>query len=190
MYGLAGQRGIVRTRALSFVLYLVFLLVGIVLLPLVLAGPALVDRVLPPSLEIIGDLYWPVVLLGSVCFLATLYHLSVPVRTRWRADLPGAALTLLIWLGGSALLRFVLSRVRRQHHDLRPARRADRGPDLALPHLAGRADRCRVQLPPRRGLAQAVRHRPQPGPVEDTYRQERASSTLAGIRALRRRKSQ
>ena len=45
---------------------------------------------------------------GSVCLLATLYHLAVPVRTRWRADLPGAALTLLIWLGGSALLRLVL----------------------------------------------------------------------------------
>ena len=44
MYGLAGERGMVETRALSFALYLVFLLVGIVLLPLVLAGPALVDR--------------------------------------------------------------------------------------------------------------------------------------------------
>ena len=40
MYGLAGRRGIVRTRALSFSLYLVFLLAGVVLLPLVLAGPA------------------------------------------------------------------------------------------------------------------------------------------------------
>ena len=33
MYGMGGQRGIVRTRALSFVMYLVFLLVGVVLLP-------------------------------------------------------------------------------------------------------------------------------------------------------------
>ena len=38
MYGMAGQRGIVRTRALSFGLYLLFLLVGVVVLPLVLAG--------------------------------------------------------------------------------------------------------------------------------------------------------
>ena len=110
MYGMAGKRGIVRTRALSFLLYLVFLIAGIVLLPLILAGPTFVNRVLPPSLEIIGDLYWPVVLVGSVCMLATLYHLSVPVRTRWRADLPGAAVTMAMWVGGSVLLRFVLTK--------------------------------------------------------------------------------
>ena len=108
MYGLAGKRGIIRTRALSFSLYVVFLLAGIVLLPLVLAGPSFVDRVLPSRLEIVSNLYWPVVLLGSVCVLATLYHLAIPVRTRWRADLHGAALTLLMWIGGSALLRLVL----------------------------------------------------------------------------------
>jgi membrane protein len=109
MYGLAGRRGIVRTRALSFALYVVFLLVGVVLLPLVLAGPTFVDWILPNRLELVGSLYWPVVLLGSVCFLATLYHLSVPVRTRWRSDLPGSALTLGLWIGGSALLRVSLS---------------------------------------------------------------------------------
>jgi membrane protein len=109
MYGMAGRRSIVRTRALSFVLYLVFLVAGIVLLPLILAGPTLVNQVLPPSLEIVGNLYWPVVLVGSVCMLATLYHLSVPVRTRWRADLPGAAVTMAMWVIGSVLLRLVLT---------------------------------------------------------------------------------
>jgi membrane protein len=108
MYGLSGQRGIVRTRALSFVLYLVFLLVGIIVLPLVLAGPSLVDRLVPDRFAAIGTLYWPVVLIGTVCFLAGLYHLSVPVRTRWISEMPGAALTLLIWLGGSWLLRVIL----------------------------------------------------------------------------------
>lgn len=109
MYGLGGHRGIVRTRALSFTLYLVFLLAGVVLLPLVLAGPSFIDRILPPELALLSSLYWPTVLIGSVCILTTLYHLSVPVRTRWRADLPGAALTLLLWIGGSALLRIVLN---------------------------------------------------------------------------------
>jgi membrane protein len=61
-------------------------------------------------LEFIGGLYWPVVLLGSVCMVATLDHLSVPARTRWRADLPGAAITVAMWVGGSVLLRFVLSK--------------------------------------------------------------------------------
>jgi len=109
MYGLAGHRGIVKTRALSFGLYVVFLLAGTVLVPLVLAGPGLVDRLLPARLGVLSDLYWPVVLIGSVCFLTSLYHLSVPVRTRWRADLPGAVLTLVLWIGGSVLLRLALS---------------------------------------------------------------------------------
>jgi len=109
MYGLGGQRGIVRTRALSFSLYVAFLLVSVVLLPLVLAGPSFVDRVLPEQVDWIAGLYWPVVLVGSVCFLATLFHVSVPVRTAWRADLPGAAVTFGIWIGGSVLLRVVLS---------------------------------------------------------------------------------
>jgi membrane protein len=108
MYGLGGRRGIVRTRALSFSLYVIFLLAGVVLLPLVLAGPSLVDRMLPNRFDLVASLYWPVVLIGSACVLATLYHLSVPVRSRWRGELPGAALTLLMWIGGSALLRWVL----------------------------------------------------------------------------------
>lgn len=109
MYGMAGRRSFVRTGALSFVLYLVFLVVGVVLLPLVLAGPGLVARILPSRLAVVGNLYWPVVLLGSVFFLATLYHFSVPVRSRLRADLPGAALALAIWVVGSVLLRVVLN---------------------------------------------------------------------------------
>jgi membrane protein len=108
MYGMAGHRSIVRTRALSFLLYLVLLIGSVVMLPLVLAGPSLVDRLLPERLDLIGNLYWPFVLVGTICLLATQYHFAVPVRARWRADLPGATLTMLMWLGGSALLRLVL----------------------------------------------------------------------------------
>jgi membrane protein len=109
MYGLAGHRSILRTRALSFSIYVIFLVAAVILLPLVLAGPGLVDRVLPDRLDAVAYLYWPVVLLGTAVALASLYHLAVPVRKRWRSDLPGAALTLLLWLGGSALLRLILS---------------------------------------------------------------------------------
>ena len=108
MYGLAGHRSILRTRALSFSLYLVFLLAAVILLPLVLAGPGLVDRALPDRVGAVAYLYWPVVLVGTAVALAALYHLAVPVRTGWRSGLPGAVLTLLLWLGGSALLRLVL----------------------------------------------------------------------------------
>ena len=164
MYGLAGQRGILRTRVISFALYLGFLLAAVIFLPLVLAGPGLVARILPDRLSIIGDLYWPVVLLGSVCMLATLYHLAVPLRTRWRADLPGAALTLLMWLGGSYLLRVVLGLSIGSAIDLRAAGRADRGADLALPAVGGHTDRGRLQRQPGRALPPAVRSgAPAPG---------------------------
>jgi membrane protein len=108
MYGLGGERGIIRTRALSFSLYLVGLVIGAVLLPLVIAGPSLVGRVVPATADTTHLLYWPVVSLLSVAFLTSLYHLSVPVRTRWRRELPGAIVALVIWILGSYLLRLYL----------------------------------------------------------------------------------
>jgi membrane protein len=74
----------------------------------VLAGPSLVERLLPTSLDFLSASYWPIVTVGTVCFLASLFHFAVPVRTRWRAELPGAAVTLGIWVLGSALLRWFL----------------------------------------------------------------------------------
>jgi membrane protein len=109
MYGLGGHRGIVRTRMLSFSLYVLGLVTGIVAIPLVVAGPRLVDRALPDRLDALNALYWPVVVIMCVVFTATLYHVSVPVRTSWRYNLPGAALTLVIWVFGSYILRWVLT---------------------------------------------------------------------------------
>jgi membrane protein len=108
MYGLGGQRGIVSTRALSFLLYVLGMITGVVTIPLVVAGPTLVAKWLPERLSALHTLYWPIVLLLGVCFLATLYHVSVPVRTAWRYNLPGAVFTMFCWVFGSALLRFVL----------------------------------------------------------------------------------
>ena len=108
MYGLGGRRGIVRTRMLSFSLYVVGLVVGVVVLPLVLAGPRLVDEFLPSRLDVVNALYWPTVIVLSIAFLASLFHLSVPVRTSWRHDLPGATLAFAIWVFGSYLLRVIL----------------------------------------------------------------------------------
>src|SRR5918995_7222415 len=88
MHGLGGHRGIVATRALSFVLYVLAMVTGALSIPLVVAGPTLVDRVLPDRLDFVNSLYWPLVLLLCICFLATLYHVSVPVRTKWRFNLP------------------------------------------------------------------------------------------------------
>jgi membrane protein len=108
MYGLGGQRGILRTRALSFLLYVLGMITGVVTIPLVVAGPTLVRKWLPDRLSALNNLYWPIVLVLGVCFLATLYHVSVPVRTAWRYNLPGAVFTMFCWVFGSALLRLVL----------------------------------------------------------------------------------
>ncbi|MGO4258011.1 YihY/virulence factor BrkB family protein [Marmoricola sp. RAF53] len=108
MYGLGGHRGIVRTRALSFLLYVLGMLTGVVTIPLVVAGPGMVDRALPERMDFLNELYWPIVLLLCICFLTTLYHVSVPVRTYWRYNVPGAVFTMFCWIAGSALLRWVL----------------------------------------------------------------------------------
>ncbi|MEU4194115.1 YihY/virulence factor BrkB family protein [Kribbella sp. NPDC026611] len=108
MYGMGGKRGIVRTRVLSFSLYCAALVIGVIVLPLVLAGPDAVDALLPHRLDFLNQLYWPVVTILSAGFLNTLYHLSVPVRTPWVSDLPGSFLALSIWILGSFVLRWIL----------------------------------------------------------------------------------
>jgi membrane protein len=109
MHGLGGHRGIVKTRALSFLLYILAIITGVFTLPLVVAGPTLVRDLLPGQLEFLTQFYWPTVLVLSICFLATLYHVSVPVRTNWTFNLPGATFALASWIFGSYLLRWVLT---------------------------------------------------------------------------------
>jgi membrane protein len=109
MHGLGGHRGIVKTRALSFGLYILAVITGGISIPLVVAGPTLVDRVLPERLGFLMGFYWPTVIVVCVCFLATLYHVSVPVRTNWSFNLPGATFSLACWVAGSYVLRWVLT---------------------------------------------------------------------------------
>ncbi|MCR4514441.1 YihY/virulence factor BrkB family protein [Aeromicrobium sp. 50.2.37] len=108
LYGLGGVRGIVKTRALSFSLYVVALALAIIVVPLVLAGPEVAASIVPSQLSVLEPLYWPAVLLVSVGFLASLYHLAVPVKVSWRSGLPGAFFTMALWIGGSLLVRWAL----------------------------------------------------------------------------------
>ncbi|MBC9733531.1 YihY/virulence factor BrkB family protein [Nocardioides marmotae] len=109
MHGLGGHRGIIKTRALSFVLYVLALVTGVFSIPLMVAGPSLVRDALPDSLDFLLGFYWPVVSIVCICFLATLYHVSVPVRTNWSFNLPGATFSLVAWILGSYVLRWVLT---------------------------------------------------------------------------------
>jgi membrane protein len=109
MYGQGGDRGIVRTRMLSLSLYAGGLLIGAVTFPLVLLGPSVIEELLPERLHFLLNLYWPVVVLLTLASLASLYHIAVPKRSHWRRDLPGAMLALVIWVGSSYVLRWVLT---------------------------------------------------------------------------------
>ncbi|CAM5556418.1 membrane protein [Streptomyces spiroverticillatus] len=109
MYGLDGHRGIVKTRLLAFLLYVVALLIGAVVLPLMVVGPDRVVELVPFGTEVISVLYWPLVIVLSVVFLTTLYHVSVPVRSPWVEDVPGSLIALGMWVLGSFLLRIYVT---------------------------------------------------------------------------------
>ncbi len=109
MHGLGGHRGIVKTRALSFALYLMAMVTGGITIPLVVAGPNLLRSWLPDRFDLLMSFYWPIVIVVCICFLATLYHVSVPVRTNWSFNLPGAVFSLMVWILGSYLLRWILT---------------------------------------------------------------------------------
>ncbi|UUW88517.1 YihY/virulence factor BrkB family protein [Pimelobacter simplex] len=118
MHGLGGHRGIVKTRALSFLLYIMAVVTGAITLPLVVAGPKLVRTWLPNRAEFLMTFYWPLVVVICICFLATLYHVSVPVRTGWSFNLPGATFSLVSWVLGSYLLRWVLTVTAQDSHSI------------------------------------------------------------------------
>lgn len=109
-YDLRHKRSAVRSRLLAFALYLGAVLVGIVLLPALVLGPATLAGLAPARLHdevlsVVHGTYWPVIVVVSVALIATLYHLSVPVRTPWHRDLPGAVLAMGLWVAGSLALR-------------------------------------------------------------------------------------
>ncbi|AUY52268.1 YihY/virulence factor BrkB family protein [Streptomyces sp. CB01881] len=108
MYGLDGKRGIVQTRLMSLGLYLGALLIGSLVLPLLMAGPGLVQNAVPDIATVVNALYWPVAILLLIVFLTTLYHLAVPVSTPWREDIPGALVALVVLVFCSVALRLYL----------------------------------------------------------------------------------
>lgn len=108
MYGLGGHRGIIATRALSFSLYIVGLVIGVVLAPLVLAGPSLVSEALPDGFGWVMIAYWPVVTVLTIASLTTLFWIAVPVPNSWLRCVPGAGLTLVGWMVGSYAVRKII----------------------------------------------------------------------------------
>ncbi|MGH8998054.1 MAG: YihY/virulence factor BrkB family protein [Acidimicrobiia bacterium] len=54
-------------------------------------------------------LRWPVTLVLVVAWAATVFHLAPNNHTPWRWDLPGAALTAVLWVGIAVLFRLYLA---------------------------------------------------------------------------------
>ncbi|WP_265443933.1 YihY/virulence factor BrkB family protein [Flexivirga meconopsidis] len=110
MYGQGGHRGIIGTRLLSLSLYLAGLVFGAIVIPLIVIGPDLLASWLPPGLRFLMTFYWPLVGGLTILSLATLFYIATPSKTPWVRDIPGATLTLVIWVGASMALRWFLGR--------------------------------------------------------------------------------
>lgn len=108
MYGQGGERGIVRTRLMSLSLYFVTLVFGAIVVPLIVVGPQLLSEWLPGQLQVLMMFYWPLVGGLTVLGFSTLFYIATPHKTPWVRDLPGAILTLAIWVLSAMALRYLL----------------------------------------------------------------------------------
>jgi membrane protein len=106
-------RNLVWQRILSVLLYLVGLVTGILVLPLLALGPERVLLLLPGSWRdgvgtAFDTLYYPVLVLVLLLALTTLYRIALPLKPPWYRGLPGALLAVLVFLAGSTGLRLYL----------------------------------------------------------------------------------
>lgn len=112
-YDMRGLRGALRSRLVALGLYLGAVVVGLLLLPALALGPDVIISLFPSSFASDGAtavhiLYWPVVGIGTIAVLNTMYMLCLPVRVRWRRGIPGALVAMTAWLVGSFAVRAYL----------------------------------------------------------------------------------
>jgi membrane protein len=116
-YGERDARGAIKSRLLALRLYLAQVITGVILLPALVLGPTLINRLLNKRgvdlwlRRLVTYTYWPLVAVLSLTILTSLYHLSVPHRRPWRKAVPGAVLAMGIWLVGCYGLRLYVSEV-------------------------------------------------------------------------------
>ncbi|MTV26663.1 YihY/virulence factor BrkB family protein [Nitriliruptoraceae bacterium ZYF776] len=110
-YGQDAPSG-VGDRILGFALTIIGLVLGLVLLPLLVAGPGFGEQLggwVGTEQDLLATLwrvsYWPAAVALVTLVIASLYHVGSPLATRFRRDLPGAVLATGVWLAGSAGLR-------------------------------------------------------------------------------------
>jgi membrane protein len=107
VYQQEGLRGFVATRLVSLGMYVTGLAGLIVVIPLVVAGPASLVRAVPGAQGLVSTVLLVALEVGTVLvLLVSLYHFAVPHRTRWGADVPGAVLAIGLWVVFSFWLRW------------------------------------------------------------------------------------
>ncbi len=107
VYRREGLRSFVGTKLLSLGVYVSGLGVLIVAIPLILAGPTFLVRLAPGAQGSLTSVLLVVAQVGVVLMLiVSLYHWAVPHRTAWAADVPGALIAIVLWVGFSWLLRW------------------------------------------------------------------------------------
>jgi membrane protein len=106
VYQREGLRSFLHSKLLSLGVYLAGLAVLIVAIPLILAGPTFLARVVP---GVQGTVTSAFLILAQVTvvllLLVSLYHWAVPHRTSWVADIPGAVIAMGLWVVFSWALR-------------------------------------------------------------------------------------
>jgi membrane protein len=112
-YGMRDLRGAVHSRLLALGLYLLAVVIGIVLLPVMVIGPGRLVGFFPESARgdvetVVKAAYWPSVALLLLVGLVTFYHLAPPRRLPWQRGFPGAVLAALVFVGGTFGLRMYI----------------------------------------------------------------------------------
>ncbi len=103
-------------RLFALGIYLIALLFGILLLPILAIGPDLLIKWSPPRWHdtvstVVSISYYPITAVLLILLLATLYKTAPKRRHPWRRGLPGALLAAVVFLLASFGLRLYLSYV-------------------------------------------------------------------------------
>ena len=103
-------------RFFALGLYLVALLSGVILLPLLAIGPDYITKMFPANLRdsvqtAITISYFPVLGLSIILLLTTLYKVAPKLRHPWKRGLPGAVLATIAFIVASFGLRLYLAYV-------------------------------------------------------------------------------
>ncbi|MEV6321855.1 YihY/virulence factor BrkB family protein [Nocardia sp. NPDC051787] len=117
-HGQQDARHPVWQRIFALLLYMLFLVAAVLILPLVALGPALIGRVLPAAwratgLQLLDFFYYPGVGLLLIVGLTTLYKLALHASLPWHRLFCGALVAGVFFMAASELLRRYLSWVTR-----------------------------------------------------------------------------